>query len=80
MGELKFHVAVIGAGLGGLAAAIGIARAGYKVTILEQAPVLGEVGHDLIMNSVDADSRALDWRRHTNSSQFFAYPQTLRPP
>ena len=47
MGELKFHVAVIGAGLGGLAAAIGISRAGHKVTILEQAPVLGEVGLEL---------------------------------
>ncbi|KIX06436.1 uncharacterized protein Z518_04412 [Rhinocladiella mackenziei CBS 650.93] len=40
----KFHVGIIGAGLGGLAAAIGIARAGHKVTILEQAPELGEVG------------------------------------
>ncbi|KAL2041259.1 hypothetical protein N7G274_006204 [Stereocaulon virgatum] len=44
MGELNLHVAIIGAGLGGLAAAIGIARAGHRVTILEQAPVLGEIG------------------------------------
>lgn len=39
----QFHVAIVGAGLGGLAAAIGIAKAGHKVTILEQAPELGEV-------------------------------------
>ena len=43
MAEFKIHVAIIGAGLGGLAAAIGIARAGHNVTILEQAPILGEV-------------------------------------
>lgn len=43
MTELKLHVGVIGAGLGGLVAAIGIARAGHNVTVLEQATVLGEV-------------------------------------
>jgi len=39
----QFHIGIIGAGLGGLAAAIAIIRAGHKVTILEQAPALGEV-------------------------------------
>ena len=43
MADSKLHVGVIGAGLGGLAAAIGIARAGHIVTILEQASKLGEV-------------------------------------
>ena len=43
MSKPSIHVAIIGAGLGGLAAAIGIAKAGHKVTIIEQAPVLGEV-------------------------------------
>ncbi|KAI1907207.1 hypothetical protein LOZ61_006277 [Ophidiomyces ophidiicola] len=40
----QFHVAIVGAGLGGLAAAIGIARAGHRVSLLEQAPELGEIG------------------------------------
>jgi salicylate hydroxylase len=43
MTRLNYHVAIVGAGLGGLAAAIGIARAGHRVTILEQAAALGEV-------------------------------------
>jgi len=38
-----FHIAIVGAGLGGLAAAIAISRAGHRVTILEQTEQLGEV-------------------------------------
>ena len=76
MGELRLQVAIIGAGLGGLAAAIGIARAGHKVTILEQAAVLGEVSsysldtlndaHLLSYRSVPA-FKSLQTRRESSS-------------
>lgn len=46
------RVAIVGAGLGGLAAAIGITLAGHKVTILEQAAQLGEVSAERAFPSV----------------------------
>ena len=43
MAREQIRVGIVGAGLGGLVAAIGITRAGHRVSILEQAPELGEV-------------------------------------
>jgi 6-hydroxynicotinate 3-monooxygenase len=40
----KPRVAIVGAGLGGLAAAIFLQRAGYPVTVYEQAPHLARLG------------------------------------
>lgn len=37
------HVGIIGAGIGGLAAAIAMSQAGAQVTVLEAAEELGEV-------------------------------------
>ena len=37
-------ILIAGGGIGGLAAAIGLARAGRRVTILEKSPALGEIG------------------------------------
>ena len=42
--QFKLNIIVVGAGLGGLAAAIALVRKGHTVTILEQAHQLGEVG------------------------------------
>ena len=38
------HVIIAGAGIGGLSAALALTRAGYRVTVLEQAPQLQETG------------------------------------
>lgn len=40
----SLHIIVIGAGLGGLGVAIALKQHGHKVTVLESAPGLNEVG------------------------------------
>ena len=37
-------VIVAGGGIGGLAAALALVRQGFEVTVLEQAPEIGEIG------------------------------------
>jgi 3-hydroxybenzoate 6-monooxygenase len=37
-------IIIAGGGIGGLAAALGLAQKGFEVTVLERAPVLGEIG------------------------------------
>ena len=41
------HVIVVGAGIGGLTLALGLAKQGFQVRVFEQAEVLGEVGAGL---------------------------------
>ena len=52
-------VAIVGAGIGGLAAALALHRVGVAARVHEQAPTLGEVGAGLSVtpNAV----KALDW-------------------
>jgi salicylate hydroxylase len=38
------RISIVGAGLGGLAAAIALAQRGFEVKVFEQAPALGEIG------------------------------------
>jgi 2-polyprenyl-6-methoxyphenol hydroxylase-like FAD-dependent oxidoreductase len=47
----QLDIAIIGAGLGGLAAAATLLQRGHRVRIAEQAPVLGEVGAGIQMSA-----------------------------
>ena len=42
--SLSLSVIVVGCGLGGLAAAHALVQAGHRVTIVESAPAIGEIG------------------------------------
>lgn len=44
-------IVVAGAGLGGLTAALALQRAGFRVRVFEQAPVLGEVGAGISLSA-----------------------------
>ncbi len=60
------HAVVIGAGIGGIAAASALARTGWRVTVLERAARLGEVGAGIsvwpdalrVLTGLGADLRA----------------------
>src|SRR5262249_14060218 len=46
---MQDHVVIIGAGIGGLTAALSLQRHGFRVSIHEQAAVLGEIGAGLVL-------------------------------
>ena len=44
MARESSRIIVVGGGIGGLAASLALARQGFEVTVLEQAPEIGEIG------------------------------------
>ena len=47
---MQEEIAIIGAGLGGLTCALALARAGRRVSVFEQAPVLAEIGAGITLS------------------------------
>jgi salicylate hydroxylase len=54
MASFHPHIGIVGAGIGGLAAALALLRAGQRVTVFEQAPQLAEVGAGLSLSPTAA--------------------------
>ena len=60
------HIVIAGAGIGGLTAALTLSRIGRRVTVIERAATLSEVGAGLQLSPnasrilIDHDSRAFD--------------------
>src|SRR6202042_2526347 len=49
MGHIKFNVGIIGGGIGGVAAAVALHRAGIDATVYERANELREVGVGMML-------------------------------
>lgn len=65
---VRLRVVIVGAGLGGLATAIALARKGHSVEVLEQARQIGEVMSTAELTNDEADL-AQGWRWHPDSAQ-----------
>jgi salicylate hydroxylase len=46
--KLKLNVIVVGAGIGGMAAATALGRRGHNVTVFEDAPQIGDLQNPLL--------------------------------
>jgi hypothetical protein len=69
--RIKMSIIVVGAGLGGLALAIALARRGHSVRVLEQASKLGEV-RSAILLTICMLTQSSGRRRNPNSTKLRA--------
>lgn len=58
--EMNYTVAVVGAGLSGLSAAIFCARDGHKVTVYEQTKIVGDIFPPMVFGTVLLDLKKID--------------------
>ncbi|KAI0032304.1 FAD/NAD-P-binding domain-containing protein [Vararia minispora EC-137] len=71
------HIVVVGAGLGGLSAVHTLAQAGHRVTLLEAAPALGDVGAG-IQVSPNASRLLIRWGLETALRSVAVAPEAIQ--
>ncbi len=75
--RMNLPLLVAGAGIGGLGAALALARQGQAVTVLEQAPAFGEIGAGLQLGP-NAVRVLADWGLLPALREAAAFPEALR--
>jgi salicylate hydroxylase len=71
------HIIIVGAGIGGLTAALTLSRAGWRVTVLERAATLSEVGAGIQL-SPNASRILIDQDLGTQLRAGAVYPDAIR--
>jgi salicylate hydroxylase len=71
------NLLISGGGIGGLAAALATARAGWKVALLEQSPVFGEVGAGIQLGP-NVVRVLRDWGLSDSLARVAAFPRELQ--
>jgi len=77
MDNSRTHVVIVGAGLGGLTAAAALLQRGFRVSVLEQAAQLGEVGAGLqlsanatrVLSLLDVDDAIVNTSAHPEGKE-----------
>ncbi len=55
------HILIAGAGIGGLTAALALLRRGFRVSVIEQARELAEIGAGVQISANGAHALVLAW-------------------
>lgn len=74
--KCPLDIIIVGAGLGGLAAAIALTLSGHKVRVFEQAPAFGEVGAG-IQVPPNSTRLFLSWGVGPHIEQYISEPHTI---
>ncbi|KAF9773502.1 hypothetical protein IL306_008653 [Fusarium sp. DS 682] len=74
--EVKLQIVIVGAGLGGLATAVALARQGHEVTVLEQAAALVEVGAGIQIPS-NSSRLLLKWGLGPYLNEYAVKPESM---
>lgn len=71
-------IGIVGAGIGGLAAAVGLSQRGFtRVTVYEAAPAIAEVGAGIQVGTAEYKTLELKTHQQTGGAELLSHPERL---